>query len=300
MIDEGRAFANKLWNASRLVLLGVDPDAVAEPAGAEPVDRWILTRLAETVTEVTGLLEAYQFSAATKALYGFVWNDFCDWYLEAIKVRLYGDDEGGRGAASACALYVLETTLRLLHPVMPFVTEEIWPFLPGDQGLLMQAAYPQASDIPTDPEAGRAVGNVIELVTELRRVRADAGLPPREPLAVAIGGGEDARLLRAQADLLAGLGRASVVDDAGNGVPLVIGDAEVAVGGDGLAAGLRGKIAKRLADAEAELRKAEAKLANASFVERAPAAVVAEERDRAGRFAAEAETLRARLAQLAP
>jgi valyl-tRNA synthetase len=300
MIDEGRAFANKLWNASRLVLLGVDPGATAEPAGTEPVDRWILTRLAETVAEVTELLETYQFSAATKALYAFVWNDFCDWYLEAIKVRLYGDDAAARWAASSTALWVLQTTLRLLHPVMPFVTEEVWPFLPGADGLLMKAAFPTADGIPIDAEAGRSVGNVIALVTELRRVRADAGLPPREPLQVVIEGGADAASLRAQANLLAGLGHVTVAAEAIAGVPLVIGDAQVAVGGDGLAAGLRGKISKRLADAESELKKAEAKLANASFVQRAPAAVVAEERDRAGRFAAEAETLRARLAELEP
>ncbi len=298
MIDEGRAFANKLWNASRLVLLGVDPAALPVPTGPEPVDRWILTRLAETVAEVSALFESYQFSAAAKALYAFVWNDVCDWYLEALKVRLYGGDADARRAASECALYVLETSLRLLHPVMPFVTEEIWPFLPGQRGLLMKTAFPTPDGIPVDDTAGRAIGNVIALVTELRRVRADAGLPPREPLAVTISGGSDAGLLRGQAALLEGLGRATIAEDAGTGVPLAIGDAHVLVGGAALAAGLRDKIVRRLAEAEVERARADAKLANASFVERAPAAVVAEERERAARFAAEVENLQARLTEL--
>ena len=103
---------------------------------------------------------------------------------------------------------MLERVLALLHPVMPFVTEEIWPYLPGERGLLMQAAFP-VPDIAEDPEAARAVTAVIELVTELRRMRQDAGLGPREPLELAVSGGDDAGHLRAQSDLLAGLGRAT-------------------------------------------------------------------------------------------
>ena len=130
MIEEGRAFTNKLWNASRLVLLGADPDALPAPSGTEPIDRWILTRLNETTRLATELYETYQFSNLVKELYAFVWNDVCDWYLEGLKIRLYGDDAAARRTASETALFVLERVLALLHPVMPFVTEEIWPYLP--------------------------------------------------------------------------------------------------------------------------------------------------------------------------
>jgi valyl-tRNA synthetase len=298
MLEEGRAFTNKLWNASRLVLLGADPDALPAPTGTEPIDRWILTRLNETTRLATTLYETYQFSNLVKELYAFVWNDVCDWYLEGLKIRLYGDDAAARRTASETALFVLERVLALLHPVMPFVTEEIWPYLPGDRGLLMQAAFPTA-DGAEDPEAARAVSAVIELVTELRRMRQDAGLRPSEPLEVAISGGADAAHLRAQADLLAGLGRAVIVADTVGAVPVEIGDARALVGGGALAVALRGKLERRLADAHGDLTKAQAKLANGGFVDRAPAVVVAEERERAARLQREVEALEARLAELA-
>jgi valyl-tRNA synthetase len=298
MIDEGRGFANKLWNASRLVLTGAAGDALPAPVADEPIDRWILTRLHATITEVTALYETYAFSSATKTLYAFVWNDFCDWYLEALKIRLYGDDEAAKRGASATALFVLERILLLLHPVMPFVTEEIWPFLPGARGLLMRAAFPGAGDVPVDADAERAVSGVVTLVTELRRMRQDAGLGPREPLDVAVGTGADADLLRSQAALLAGLGRAVLVDAAAGGVPVEVGDARVMVGGGALAGALIGKLERRLAEARAEQRKAAGKLANAAFVDRAPAAVVIEERERAERFGREADGLESKLAEL--
>ncbi len=203
-----------------------------------------------------------------------------------------------RRQASETALYVLERVLGLLHPVMPFVTEEIWPYLPGRRGLLMQSSFP-VPDGAEDPEAARAVSAVIELVTELRRMRQDAGLGPREPLELAVSGGDDAAHLRAQDDLLAGLGRATIVEATAGGVPVVVGDARVLVGGGALAVALRGKIERRLAEARGELAKVRAKLANAGFVDRAPAAVVAEERERAERLGREVEALDARLAELA-
>jgi valyl-tRNA synthetase len=193
---------------------------------------------------------------------------------------------------------VLERVLALLHPVMPFVTEEIWAYLPGERGLLMQSAFPEP-DVAEDAEAARAVSAVIELVTELRRMRQDAGLGPREPLELAVSGGEDAAHLRAQSDLLAGLGRATIVDATIGGVPVVVGDARVLVGGGALALALRGKLERRAVEARGELAKAQGKLANAGFVDRAPAAVVAEERERAERLGREVDGLEARLAELA-
>ena len=298
MIDEGRGFANKLWNASRLVLLGADPEAVAAPTGTEPIDRWILTRLNEVTRTATAQYESFDFSNLVKDLYGFVWNDVCDWYLEGLKIRLYGDDKVARRQASETALHVLERTLGLLHPVMPFVTEEIWPYLPGRRGLLMQSAFP-VPDGAEDAQAARAVAAVIELVTELRRMRQEAGLGPREQFELAIAGGDDAAHLRAQHDLVAGLGRATIVEATADGVPVVVGDARVLVGGGALAVALRGKIERRVAHAHDELSKAQAKLANVGFVDRAPAAVVVEERDRAERLGREVEALEARLAELA-
>ncbi len=292
MIDEGRAFANKLWNASRLILLGASAAALPAPTGADPVDRWILTRLGEVNATAITLYETYQFSALVKELYAFVWNDVCDWYLEALKIRLYTDDEAIRQAASETGLYVLERILVLLHPLLPFVTEEIWAHLPGDRGLLMQARFEAADDIRADPAAAAAVGAVIELVTELRRMRSDAGLGPREPLDVLLADGA----IAGQADLVRALGHATIVSAAPGGVPVTAGDAQVLVGGAALATALHTKLERRRATVAGELAKARAKLANPGFSDRAPAAVVAEEREREARFAAELSAIEARVA----
>jgi valyl-tRNA synthetase len=298
-IEEGAGLANKLWNAARFVLLKVDEDARPAPSAAEPIDRWMLSRLAATIDEVTADYDAFHFSNAAKTLYAFLWNEVCDWYIEALKLRLYGDDPVARRQASEMALFVLDRTLALLHPLMPFVTEEIWAFLPDREGYLMHAPPADAYDLVRDDEAERQVGVAVAAITGLRRLRQEAGLGPREPLEIAVSAGADGDALRTQADLLRGLGHAEVDGtDVSVGVPIPAGDATVAVRGDGLAGRLRERLRKRLADAEAERDKARKKLANERFVERAPAEVVSEERDRVARFGREADELRVQLAAL--
>ena len=184
MIEEGRGLCNKLWNAARLILLNVDPGAAAAPARAEPVDAWILGQLADATAEVTAALDAYDFAAAVKALYRFVWNDVCDWYLEAAKARLYGEDEAAQREVSETLLHVLGATLRLSHPVLPHVTERIWDEL-DEPGVLARAAWPGAGEAPRDADAERAVEQAFDFVVKLRQLRAVAQLPPRAPLAAA-------------------------------------------------------------------------------------------------------------------
>jgi len=298
MIDEGRGLANKLWNASRLVLLNADPDALPTPNGLEAVDRWILDRLAQTIEDVTAGYEDFQFSAATKTLYSFIWNEFCDWYLEAIKARLYGDDVASKRAASETALFVIERTLGLLHPMCPFVTEELWSFLPARTGLLAWSEFPTTDGIPRDASAATTVAAVIQAVTGVRRLRQDAELSPRAELVATITGEADA--VRGEAALLAALGAIQLVETAADGpaVPLPAGAATLHIQGDGLAGKLRDRLAKRREEALAEHKKAEAKLGNAKFVERAPTEVVEEERERSERFARDAAELEAQLAAL--
>jgi valyl-tRNA synthetase len=299
MIDEGRGLANKLFNATRLVLLNADDAARPAANGLEAADRWILDRLATTIEEVTADFEAYRFSQATKALYAFVWNEFCDWYLEAIKARLYGGDAASKRAASETALLVVERALALLHPVMPFVTEELWSLLPDRDGLLARAPFPDTAGIPRDADAAATVGAVIEAVQGARRLRQDADLGPRAEL-VAVLEGAGADRLRAEAGLIAALGAVRLVDaaDAGPAVPLRAGTATLKVQGADLADKLKSRLERRLAEARAEQQKAAGKLGNASFVECAPAEVVAEERERAERFGRDAAELEAQLAAL--
>ena len=148
MIEEGGKFANKLWNAARFVLTQADTTVEPAPAGTTLEDRWIRSRLAAELEGVAGLIDRYDFSGAVKALYAFVWNDFCDWYVEAVKPRLRGDS---RADASANLLWVLERILALTHPVCPFVTEAVWEHMPGERGLLMLAPFPAADAVAARP-----------------------------------------------------------------------------------------------------------------------------------------------------
>jgi valyl-tRNA synthetase len=291
-IEEGRGLANKLWNASRLILLNV-VDVEPAPLAREPVDAWVLGRLDDAVAEVTGAIDAFDLAAAVKALYRFVWNDVCDWYLEAAKLRLYGDDAAARREVSATLLHVLDRTLRLCHPVLPHVTEELWSLLPDRDGQLVRASWPVTGEVPRDREQERSVSGAIALVAELRRLRAEAELGPREPLTVAVDDGG----LAGNAALVAGLGHVQVSDGSG-GIPVAADGLRARVLGEDLASRLRPRVEARLATARSEVERATRKLADARFVERAPVELVEAERQKAERYAGEVGDLERRLAAL--
>ena len=291
-IEEGRGLTNKLWNAARLILLNVDPAATPAPSRAEPVDAWVLGQLADATVEVTAALDAYDFAAAVKALYRFIWNDVCDWYLEAAKARLYGDDAAARRDVSETLLYVLGTTLRLAHPVLPHVTERIWGEL-GETTVLARSAWPDAADAERDEAAERAVEEAFEFIVKLRQLRAVAQLPPRAPLAL------QGWPLAPVAALVESLGGVSTAAD-GSGEwravdVIAVGDVPVTVLAPGGAENLRPRLEQELAKAEGEIERARKKLADERFVERAPAHLVDGEREKLARFEREAAELRARL-----
>ncbi|MDX6541269.1 MAG: valyl-tRNA synthetase [Gaiellales bacterium] len=298
MIEEGRGLCNKLWNAARLILLQVAPGATAAPSRAEPVDAWILARLADATSEITSALDGYDFAAAVKTLYRFVWNDVCDWYLEAAKARLYGEDAAARREISETLLYVLDATLRLSHPVLPHVTERIWEEL-GEPGVLARAAWPGATGLERDPEAERDVQDAFDFVVKLRQLRAVTKLAPRAPLTLR---GWPRPDVAALVETLGGVAIASAAaaDAAADDLLLIdalpLGDARVHVYAPGGAGELRPRYERELGNAEAEIERARRKLADARFVERAPAHLVAAEREKAERFEREAAELRARLA----
>jgi valyl-tRNA synthetase len=272
MIDEGGKLANKLWNASRFVLLKAEADASPSPEAATVEDRWILSRLAGTTDEVLRLLEGYEFAAAVKALYAFIWNDFCDWYVEASKSRLYGDDAAGRRSVSSTLLWVLERTLALAHPAMPFVTEEIWGFLPGDRAMLLVSPMPQPELGHRDPDLDEQARADQEVVSEARYL-AGRGTTPQVIAAPGF-------LFR---DLLERIPGVVIVDDADAAASSVV------------AAEDRASLEAKLAEAIAERDRATAKLANEGFTSRAPAQLVEAEREKAERYAAEASELERRL-----
>ncbi|HYW29050.1 MAG TPA: valine--tRNA ligase [Gaiellales bacterium] len=272
MIDEGGKLANKLWNASRFVLLKADPDAASSPEQATMEDRWILSRLACTTEEVLRLLDGYEFAAAVKALYAFIWNDFCDWYVEATKPRLYGEDAAARRSVSSTLLWVLERTLALAHPVMPFVTEEIWGFLPGDRAMLLASPMPQPEPGQCDRELDERARADMEVVSEARYL-AGRGTTPQVIAAPGL-------LFRDLLDRIPGV---------------VITDDEDAAVSSVVAAEDRASLEAKRAEAIAERDRARAKLANEGFTSRAPAQLVEAEREKAERYAAEVSELERRL-----
>jgi valyl-tRNA synthetase len=277
-VKQGRDLANKLWNASRLILLrvaDVEPDAGA--AGTVE-DRWIVSRLERHTQRVTELLDGFRFSHAALDLYTAFWSELCDWYLELAKPRLYEEDNA---EVSAVLLWSLERTLRLLHPMMPFVTEEIWSLLPGEgRGLLAVADWPVADAARLDEAAEAELDRLIEAVSALRRYRDEVGAKA----ASAVRGRLVADGYDPLRDQIARLARFEWVDgDSPDGdvlatVPIPGGGVQVLPSDAFDAAEVRARIEKRREQLRAEIERAERKLANEGFVAKAPAAVVEEER----------------------
>jgi valyl-tRNA synthetase len=278
-VAQGQALANKLFNATRFVLSRVQE----VPAGTAPrpttiEDRWILSRLEAFKAETTARIAEYDFSKAAFGLYDFVYSELCDWYLELIKGR---DTDGD---LSATLLHVLRETLAVCHPVMPFVTEDLWEHVGGTDGLLAAARIPEPDAARRDAEAEQAVAGAIEAIKTLRSWRESVGVRPGPALQARVTGvGPEA------AALIARLARLELVADgeAAATVPIPGGSVEVLAGDAFDPAAVDAKAEEQRAHLRAEIARAEGKLANAGFVDKAPPAVVEAEREKLARLQAE-------------
>jgi valyl-tRNA synthetase len=303
----GRNFANKVWNVGRLILANLDgpvpPPTALDPAQFELADRWILSRTQRAVAETTEALERFRLNDAAGAGYRFVWNELADWYLEQVKPRLYGTAAGG-DVARGILVYVFESALRLLHPVVPYITEELWQHLPGSREALLAAArWPEPDRALLDAEAEDRFRRVQELVGTIRAIRAEYRVPPGSELRVvaqpscrealeAMNAEQRtierlAKLTRLElGDASAGVGAHAVLTD-GSAVFVALGDAidlekECA------------RIGDEVARLEAQLERLAAKLADERFVSRAPAEVVQRERDKERSWRDQRDTLAAK------
>ena len=272
-VEGYRRFCNKLWNATRLVLSSPGTMTAQSPGFIERQerleDRWILSRLTNAATEITSGLEGFAFQDSIDAAYGFAWNEFCDWYLEAVKDRL----REGDSAAQDVALYCLDNLLRLLHPMMPFVTEELWSRLPGARDYVMRTDWPDLAARFVDPDAEEQFVEVVRIVDEVRGHRQAAGAPSR--------GGSlhlDRAVSATVAGLVARLAHVDLVDVLeGQGTPLAAVAGRVTFP-SGAGDARRDKERRRLQE---DLDKTEARLANEDFREKAPPEVVANLEERA-------------------
>ena len=289
-------FCNKLWNASRFVLMNLDAavtGANSRPPGTlstlpRPLDSLALH---ETIGLVNARLATYDMDDATQALYRFIWNDFCDWYVELSKPRLRAEGEE-RATAQNMLAHVLETTLRLLHPILPFITEEIWQKLPHRGDTIMLAPYPEADAAWNDPAAEATMVLIIEATRALRNLRAELGIAPGAHLsAAALPTRAEARaVLTVNADLIAHLARLSTLTitetapaaESGKWVGTPIEGAEVFLEiGEVLDIGKElERIEKELASVAQQIARSEGMLNNPNFVERAKPEKVEEERQR--------------------
>ncbi len=273
-VEQGRDLTNKLWNASRLIILNA---AAVEPA-PRPLhveDRWILSRLEKTIASVTAKLESYDFAHAVQESYSFFWRDLCDWYLEIVKPRLYDGEE----EVSATLLYALERLLGLLHPTMPFVTEEVWSFHPARDGHLAVHEFPVADPALFDQAAEADVEGGIELTQRLRAWRDLVEVPAGAVLVALIDGVEPPEFV----------GRLSRFEFDGVGAEPVasIGPVRVLASDQLDAKAVAARIDGRRRELRSEVERAERKLGNDGFLAKAPTAVVEEERGKLDRYRAE-------------
>ncbi|MBC8019300.1 MAG: valine--tRNA ligase, partial [Verrucomicrobia bacterium] len=291
-----RNFCNKVWNAARFTLMnleGFSPDSVKyEDLVLSQGDKWILHRLNETARETARALEEYRYNEAAMGLYQFTWSEFCDWYLELSKKDLYGDDQERKSVSQYVLWHTLENLLRLLHPFMPFITEEIWQALPGNKETptIMQAAWPEPSQFREHPTAAADMEEVMAVISAIRNIRGEMEVPPSREIAVILscGSDESLRLMKHNEGSIISLVR---ISDLAIGRDIVQPqDASIQVAGDiqifvplkGLVdvAAEEERLLKEIGKIEKEIEMFSKKLESPAFVDRAPAEIVAKERQK--------------------
>ena len=306
-----RNFANKIWNASRFLMMNLTIEDNALPEKLELEDKWILSKLNTVVKEVTENMDHYELGVAAQKIYDFIWDDYCDWYIEMTKARLQGEDAGAKEQAQRVLCYVLTDILKLLHPFMPFLTEEIWQALPHEKDLteqfLMLQTWPEYQDALAFPQEEKAVELLMDAVKAVRARRSEMNVPPSKKAHLTIASQETAAFT-AGIPFLKRLAYASdveVADPAGFTAPK--GSVEVVTSAARIAMPLaelvdlaqeKARIEKALKKNEGELDKLNKKLSNPGFLAKAPENVVAAEKERAEKLTALIEKLREQAASL--
>ncbi|MBW2033418.1 MAG: valine--tRNA ligase, partial [Deltaproteobacteria bacterium] len=298
-----RHFVNKIWNAARLVLMNLDHDenAAKEDRIYTLPDRWILSRLGQVSEDISQAIEDYRFNEAAGLCYQFVWHEFCDWYLEMAKQGLYGKDKAMKESSRAIVQEVLMASLKLLHPFMPYVTEEIWQKLPGAEGSIMIAGFPEASEFIRDEDAIREMDLLMGLITGIRNIRGEMNIPPSRKISIAIDvmDGKESGVLRNNMAHIQNLANVKDVSiDSGIPKPeasatAVFGQNQVHVLLKGLLdfAEERKRLRKEITKLEKDIGISNKKLSNKGFLEKAPAEIVVEVKEKVNALSLKLEKL---------
>ena len=307
-VEAARNFANKVWNASRFVLMYIDSREELAGKALELPDKWILSRCQEAVREVSAHMEDGDFGLAAQKIYDFAWSEFCDWYIELAKSRLMGEDEASKTTVKAVLLHVLESLLKLLHPFMPFLTEAVYQNLPGASGFLMLSAWPAIEDAFDFPEEENQMQGVMDVIRTIRNLRAEMNVPANKRVRLmllpapgwekALGGAEQ------YLQRLAGVSHSEVISDRSAVTEKTV--SAVCAAGElfiplGDMVDFEKEIARLNKEHEnllKEIERAQGKLNNPGFMAKAPAALVDQEREKLATNQSMADTLLKRIAEL--
>lgn len=310
-VEGTRNFANKIWNASRFALMNMEGyDKDAELAPYTRADKWILSRLQDTVKDVTGLLERFELGEAGRAIYDFIWSEVCDWYIEIAKPRLYNKEAAAeRATAQHVLATVLVSAMKLLHPYMPFITEEIYQCLPHEAESIMISKWPVADESLIDPEAERGMNAIMDSIKAIRNMRAEVNANPGKKIPAIMLVSEDLREVVAHNDsyikLLGGIDNLELRPLNGekpeNAMAAVVTGIEVYLPLAGLIDVEKEtqRLSKELAAMEKDLQRAGGKLNNAGFLAKAPEDVIAKERAKYEELSGKIEAVKKRMAYLA-
>lgn len=310
-VEQARNFANKIWNASRFALMNLEGFTAADidiKSNLGTAERWILHRLNETVREATRLIDSYEFGETGRILYNFIWDDLCDWYIEFAKLNLYGTDEQAKRATQSVLAYVLDRTQRLIHPFMPYISEEIWQHLPHEGESITVAAWPVYDKALEAPEAVKEMELLMDIIRSVRNVRAEVNVPMSKKVELMIkpsGEAEAAIVSRNEEFIRRFCGTSSL--EAGLGLAAPDKAMTAIVTGAELYLPLAGlidisqeisRLEKELATLNSEVERVEKKLSNEGFVAKAPAKVIEEERAKMADYASKRDKVLARIEEL--
>lgn len=310
-VESNWNFANKIWNASRFALMNMDGmtyDEIDLTGEKSVADTWILTRLNETIEEVTKLADKYEFGEVGRALYSFIWDDFCDWYIEMAKLPLYGDDEAAKKTTRSVLAYVLDNTMRLLHPFMPFITEEIWQNLPHEGESITIAAWPTVDESLSNKERAGEMKLLMDIIRSVRNIRAEVNTPMSKPVPLYLltKDAETTAILETNRKYIEkfcnpeNLTIGEAIDTPSKSMSAVVTGAELFLPLEGLinVDEELARLDKELKKWESEVKRVQGKLSNERFVANAPEAVVAEERAKEQDYLEKFATVEKRIAEL--
>ena len=310
-VESSWNFANKIWNASRFALMNMDGmtyDEIDLTGEKSVADAWILTRLNETIEDITRLADKYEFGEVGRALYTFIWDDFCDWYIEMAKLPLYGDDEDAKKMTRSVLAYVLDNTMRLLHPFMPFITEEIWQNLPHEGESITIAAWPTVDKNLSDAARAEEMKVLVDMIRSVRNIRAEVNTPMSKavPLFLLTKDAKTTTTLETNRKYIEKFCNPETltigenIDTPAKSMSAVVTGVELFLPLEGLinVDEELARLNKELKKWEGEVKRVQGKLSNERFVSSAPEQVVAAEREKEKDYLEKFNTVEKRIAEL--